>query len=49
MKNGFFGAIDDFVIYDGIFGLGDDSKDRKYGFTGELVREIGGEVVYLHG
>ncbi len=47
MKNGFFGAVDDFVIYDGIFGLGEDGKGRKYGFTGELVREIGGEVVYL--
>jgi len=47
MKNGFFGAIDDFVIYDGIFGLGDDGKGRKYGRTAELVLEVGGDVVYL--
>jgi hypothetical protein len=48
MKNGYFGEPDDFVIFDGIARPTEaDPNARKYGKTGAVVRDAGGEVVYL--
>jgi hypothetical protein len=44
VKNGRFGAADDFVIYDGI---GDDAAGRRYGTTGQLAENAGAETLYL--
>jgi hypothetical protein len=43
LKNGFFGRPESFVIYDGIM----ENGKREYGRTSDMVREVGGEVVYL--
>jgi hypothetical protein len=43
VKNGRFGAADDFVIYDGI----DDGGRRRYGATGALAERVGAETVFL--
>lgn len=48
LKNGYFGAADDFVLFDGIpTPTVDDPQARKYGKTGDAVRDVCGEVVYL--
>jgi len=48
LKNGYFGDADDFVIFDGIDRpTDDDPKARKYGKTGAVVRDAGGEVIFL--
>lgn len=42
-KNGRFGDVDDFVIYDGVqFG-----DERRYGATGDLARSAGAETVFV--
>ncbi len=42
-KNGRFGDVDDFVIYDGVqFG-----DERRYGATGELAKSAGAETLFL--
>lgn len=43
VKNGRFGAADDFVIYDGI----EEQGVRRYGATGTLARAVGAETVFL--
>ena len=45
VKNGYFGEEEDFVIYEGF----DDpaTGERRFGKTAVLLREVGGEVVYL--
>lgn len=44
VKNGRFGSLNDFVIYDGIQ-IGDE---RRYGATGDLAASIGVESVFLN-
>jgi hypothetical protein len=46
IKNGFFGDPEDFIIFDGK-PAGDNAQGRKYGKTGEAVKEAGGEVLFL--
>jgi len=43
VKNGRFGAADDFVIYDGI----EEQGVRRYGATGTLAWAVGAETVFL--
>lgn len=42
-KNGRFGDVDDFVIYDGVQ-YGDE---RRYGATGDLARSAGAETLFV--
>ena len=44
VKNGRFGAADDFVIYDGVQ---EDNGGRRYGTTGQLAESVGAETLYL--
>lgn len=44
VKNGRFGAADDFVIYDGIC---DDAGGHRYGTTGQIAGIAGAETLYL--
>jgi hypothetical protein len=45
IKNGHFAEEDQFLVYDGF----DDpvTNERRFGKTAELVREVGGEVVFM--
>ncbi len=43
VKNGRFGAEDDFVIYDGV----EDDGSRRYGATRDLALSVGAETVFL--
>src|SRR6185312_11909015 len=43
VKNGRFGDVDDFVIYDGV----DYGGERRYGATRELAERIGAETIFL--
>ncbi len=43
VKNGLWGDVADFVIYEGI----GEGEARKYGRTSDMVRAVGGETVYL--
>lgn len=44
VKNGRFGAVADFIIYDGVQ---DDAGGRRYGTTGQLANSAGAETLYL--
>jgi CobQ/CobB/MinD/ParA nucleotide binding domain len=44
VKNGRFGAPQDFVIYDGVQ-IGDE---RRYGATGDLAANVGAETIFLN-
>jgi hypothetical protein len=44
LKNGFFGDLEDFQVFDGI--LNSDNQ-KQFGKTGEAVLEAGAEVLYL--
>jgi hypothetical protein len=45
VKNGYFGGEADFVVYDG---YNDPvTGERRYGKTADMVRNAGGEVVFL--
>lgn len=43
VKNGRFGDLDDFIIYDGI----DHNGERRYGTTRELAERVGAETVFV--
>jgi hypothetical protein len=43
LKNGRFGDIDDFVIYDGVEYAG----ERRYGATSDLATSVGAETLFL--
>lgn len=49
LKNGLFGDVADFVIFDGIPADSSAStpQERKFGRMSDLVRKVGGEIVYL--
>jgi hypothetical protein len=42
-KNGRFGGVDDFVIFDGI----EIAGERRYGATGDLTASVGAETVFI--
>jgi hypothetical protein len=44
LKNGFFGDLEDFQVFDGIVNA---DNQKQYGKTGEAVIEAGAEVLYL--
>ena len=43
VKNGRFGDLDDFIIYDGVKLDG----ERRYGATRELAEQVGAETIFL--
>ncbi len=45
VKNGYFGDDDEFFVFDGL--ADPETGQRLFGNTGDMVREAGGEVVYL--
>lgn len=43
IKNGRFGSVDDFVIYDGV----EENGVRRYGATGDLAASVGAETLFV--